>query len=136
MATERIENLNLSRPSRVNLSVRKAFSNLTKLRNNDARKQPSQEEISTHTYCTQQRHKSGLLVCLPLTRVSSNFNSHSLLQPTPIISYSFSSQSTPTMFRTLIRRAHVHKPGFRFPDRRSPKGISLPSFPSFHLNSH
>ncbi|SPO31470.1 uncharacterized protein UTRI_06600 [Ustilago trichophora] len=25
------------------------------------------------------------------------------------------------MLRTLVRRAHVHKQGFRFPDRRAPK---------------
>ncbi|CCF48741.1 hypothetical protein NDA11_007223 [Ustilago hordei] len=30
------------------------------------------------------------------------------------------------MLRTLIRRAHVHKPGFRFPDRKAPKGEHVP----------
>ncbi|EPQ25685.1 uncharacterized protein PFL1_06757 [Pseudozyma flocculosa PF-1] len=30
------------------------------------------------------------------------------------------------MFRTLVRRAHVHKPGFRFPDRKAPKEAHVP----------
>lgn len=30
------------------------------------------------------------------------------------------------MLRTLVRRAHVHKPGFRFPDRKAPKGNLFP----------
>ncbi|CBQ71441.1 conserved hypothetical protein [Sporisorium reilianum SRZ2] len=30
------------------------------------------------------------------------------------------------MLRTLVRRAHVHKPGFRFPDRKAPKEAHTP----------
>ncbi|EST06771.1 Ribosomal protein S36, mitochondrial [Kalmanozyma brasiliensis GHG001] len=30
------------------------------------------------------------------------------------------------MLRTLVRRAHVHKPGFRFPDRKAPKESHTP----------
>ncbi|GAK67610.1 uncharacterized protein PAN0_019d5838 [Moesziomyces antarcticus] len=30
------------------------------------------------------------------------------------------------MLRTLVRRAHVHKPGFRFPDRKAPKQSHTP----------
>ncbi|KAJ9476216.1 hypothetical protein PHBOTO_006290 [Pseudozyma hubeiensis] len=30
------------------------------------------------------------------------------------------------MLRTLVRRAHVHKPGFRFPDRKAPKETHTP----------
>ncbi|KAN0062341.1 hypothetical protein ACQY0O_005223 [Thecaphora frezii] len=30
------------------------------------------------------------------------------------------------MFRTLVRRAHVHKPGFRFPNRKAPREAHVP----------
>lgn len=39
------------------------------------------------------------------------------------------------MLRTLVRRAHVHKPGFRFPDRKAPKGNVSPLCPWHSLSS-